>query len=205
MDIDPKSRPPQQLYTLLTGLVVPRPIAWVTTQSRDGVVNLAPFSFFNVFGSNPPLLIFAPGNRPDGTPKDTAANIIAGQEFVVHTVEPALSEAMNESSAALPSDKSEVDHLGLSVEPSHSVKVPRLAQAAVAMECRCHSIQTIGQNRIVLGEVVWFHLRDGLVEPEKLRLIDEAYRPIGRMESPNWYCRSSDRFTLERPGFKPKG
>lgn len=202
MEINPEERTPNHLYTLLTGLVVPRPIAWVTSLNPDGVVNLAPFSFFNVFGSNPPILMIAPGNRPDGSPKDTAANILSNQSFVVHTVEESLAKEMNESSAALPSHESEAALLKLALEPSRKIPVPRLAQATVAMECECHSVLTIGNNRVVIGRIVWFHVKDGLLEPEKLRFATDTYRPIGRMESPNWYCRTTERFALDRPGFK---
>lgn len=172
--------------------------------NSEGVVNLAPFSFFNCFGSNPPLVIFAPGNRPDGSPKDTARNLQANQEFVIHTVEEDLVEAMNNSSAALDPEVSEVEKCKLDTLPSVKVAVPRLAQSRVAFECLCHSVQHVGANRFVVGRIVYVHLADGLVNPENLRLEDQSYAPVGRLGSPNWYSHTTDRFTLDRPGFTDK-
>jgi flavin reductase (DIM6/NTAB) family NADH-FMN oxidoreductase RutF len=128
MHIDPRTTSSQDNYKLLTNLVVPRPIAWVTTQNSKGVINLAPFSFFNAIGSNPLYLVISIGNKDDGSPKDTAANIIANREFVVNLVTEDLLSAMNISAANFPSEESELIATGLHEAPSKRIKVPRIAE-----------------------------------------------------------------------------
>ena len=140
-------------YAILAGLVTPRPIAWVTTLNEDGTVNAAPFSFFNVFGAEPPLVIFAPGDRDDGSPKDTAKNCRRSGEFVVNLVDESLAQAMNRTSATLPYGVSETDHEALETAASSVVAPPRIAATPAALECKVHSIQQIGENRLVLGIV----------------------------------------------------
>lgn len=186
-------------YPVLASLVTPRPIAWVTTLNEDGSVNAAPFSFFNVFGSEPPLVIFAPGDREDGSPKDSARNARRTGEFVVNLVDEALADAMMQTAASLPYGESEAERFRLETAGCVDVSVPRLAAAPASLECRVHSIQQIGDNRIVLGIVSHAHVRDELVDLEKLRIRSEAYHPVGRMAVPNWYCRTRDLFEKERP------
>lgn len=199
MELDLLGAHAERAYPILAGLVVPRPIAWVTTLNDDGSVNLAPFSFFNVFGDDPPLIVFAPGDRPDGTPKDTARNIRRTGEFVVHLVDEPLAEVMNRSSAPHPAGVSEVEQEGLTVAKSSVVAVPRIAAAPAALECKVHSIQEIGTNRLVLGIVHRVHVRDELIDAEKLRIRQEGYHPIGRMAVPDWYCHTKDLFEMTRP------
>ncbi len=186
-------------YPVLASLVTPRPIAWVTTLNEDGSVNVAPFSFFNVFGADPPLVIFAPGDRDDGSPKDSARNARRTGEFVVNLVDEGLAARMVQTSASLPYGMSESDHVGLPTTDSVDVAVPRLAEAPAALECRVHSIQQIGDNRIVLGIVSHAHVRDEFVDESTLRIKQDLFHPIGRMASPDWYCRTEDLFSLERP------
>jgi flavin reductase (DIM6/NTAB) family NADH-FMN oxidoreductase RutF len=200
MTIDLFGEHADRAFPILSSLVVPRPIAWITTLNENGTVNAAPFSFFGLFGSKPPLVIFTVGDRPEGGPKDTARNAERTGEFVVHTVDEDLGGAMVGTAAALPYGESEPEAAGLETVASKVVAVPRLAAAPVALECRVHSIQRIGQNRLVLGTVVSLELRDELFDPETRRVVQEKYRPIGRMGAPSWYCRSGDRFEMEVPG-----
>ena len=186
-------------YPILAGLVTPRPIAWVTTLNEDGSVNAAPFSFFNVFGSEPPLVIFAPGDRDDGSPKDTARNCRRTGEFVVNLVDEELAEVMNRTSAAVPYGVSETEREALATAASSSIAPPRIAATPAALECKVHSIQQIGENRLVLGIVHRVHVREEFIDSETLRIRGDRFHPIGRMAVPNWYCKTSDLFELVRP------
>ncbi len=200
MELDLLTTHADRAYPILAGLVTPRPIAWVTTLNHDGSVNAAPFSFFNVFGSEPPLVIFAPGNKDDETPKDTARNCRRTGEFVVNLVDEALAETMNRTSATLPYGESEVTREKLATAPSSVVAPARIAAAPAALECRVHSIQEIGENRLVLGIVHRVQVRDELIDPETLRIRGERFHPVGRMAVPDWYCRTGDLFEMRRPG-----
>lgn len=199
MELDLLGTHADRAYPILAGLVVPRPIAWVTTLNENGSVNVAPFSFFNVFGDEPPLLVFAPGNREDGSPKDTARNLRRSGEFVVHLVDESLAEVMNRTSAPHEPGVSEIEQEGLTVVPSSTVAVPRIAAAPAALECKVHSIQEIGSNRLVLGIIHRVHVRDEIIDAEKLRIRQEVYHPIGRMAVPDWYCHTKDLFEMARP------
>jgi flavin reductase (DIM6/NTAB) family NADH-FMN oxidoreductase RutF len=173
--------------------VLPRPIAWVTSLSETGVVNAAPFSFFNVLGEDPPLCVFAINLRPDGRTKDTLINIQRSGEFVVHITDEPLARAMHETGGDFPPDVSEPDHLGLKLAPSSKVAVPRLADAPFAMECKTWKIIDVnGDRRLVLGEGVNFHMRDELWDREKMRVEMELFHPVGRMFADR-YCRTNDR------------
>ena len=186
-------------YAILAGLVTPRPIAWVTTLNEDGSVNAAPFSFFNVFGANPPLVIFAPGDRDDGSPKDTARNCRRTGEFVVNLVDEPLAQVMNRTSATLPYGMSETDHEALETAASSAVAPPRIAAAPAALECKVHSIEQIGENRLVLGIVHRVQVREEFFDPQSLRVRGDLFHPIGRMSVPNWYCKTTDLFEMVRP------
>ena len=186
-------------YAILAGLVTPRPIAWVTTLNEDGSVNTAPFSFFNVFGANPPLVIFAPGDRDDGSPKDTARNCRRTGEFVVNLVDEPLAQVMNRTSATLPYGVSETDREALETAPSSVVAPPRIAAAPAALECKVHSIEQIGENRLVLGIVHRVQVREEFFDTDTLRIRGDLFHPIGRMSVPNWYCKTTDLFEMARP------
>ena len=186
-------------YPILAGLVTPRPIAWVTTLNEDGSVNAAPFSFFNVFGAEPPLVIFAPGDRDDGSPKDTARNCRRTGEFVVNLVDAALAEAMVGTAASVPYGVSETKKGKLATTPSSTVGPPRIKAAPAALECNVHSIQQIGENRLILGIVHRVHVRKTFYDPKTQRIRGEKFHPIGRMSVPDWYCRTDDLFELKRP------
>src|SRR5258708_2268547 len=131
---------PRDRYKILTAFVLPRPIAWVTTLGPTGVVNAAPFSFFNVFGEDPPLIMFAINKRPDGRLKDTWTNIKRTGEFVVHITDEPMALQMHNSSGDFPPNVGEPDYLGLKLAPSMDIKVPRLADAPWAMECKTWQI-----------------------------------------------------------------
>lgn len=186
-------------YPLLASLVTPRPIAWVTTLSPEGRLNAAPFSFFNVFGANPPILAFAPGDRDDGTPKDTARNIRLTHEFVVNLVDEAVAEQMNRTAASFPYGVNELEQAGLHTAPSSVVRPPRIAESPASFECTEWGTLQIGENRLIVGLIHRAHVREELVERGHLRINSERLRIIGRMASPHWYCRTQDRFEMIRP------
>jgi flavin reductase (DIM6/NTAB) family NADH-FMN oxidoreductase RutF len=195
MQIDPSQQRTIDNYKLLTNLVVPRPIAWVTSLSAAGVINLAPFSFFNAVGADPLFVVISVGRRDDGGPKDTAANILSTGEFVVNLVTEDLINAMNISAADFPPDQSEIDAANLETAASAKIKVPRLAASQASMECKLHQSLMLGPNTLIIGEVVMFHVADHLIGP---RLHVENFAPLGRLGSPSMYCRTTDRFDLPR-------
>ena len=195
MQIDPSLHSAPDNYKLLTNLVVPRPIAWVTSQNADGVINLAPFSFFNAVSGNPIYLIVSVGVNDAGEMKGTAKNILASGEFVVNMVTEELFEAMNVSAADFPEGESELAAVNLHAAPSVKVKPPRLAESQVSMECKLHSSQLLGTNTLIIGEVVMFHVADHLMGP---RMHVNNFAPIGRLGSPSVYCRTTDRFDVAR-------
>ena len=199
MELDLESQFADRAYPLLASLVTPRPIAFVTTASPDGKVNAAPFSFFNLLGAQPPILAFAPGDREDGTPKDTALNIRATHEFVVNLVDEAIAEAMNQCAASLPYGVNELERAGLHAAPSSLMKPPRIAESPASLECAEWGTLQIGKNRVVIGLIKRLHLRDELFDAGKRRIYADKLRVIGRMASPHWYCRTRDRFEMIRP------
>jgi flavin reductase (DIM6/NTAB) family NADH-FMN oxidoreductase RutF len=199
MELDLEHEYADRAYPLLASLVTPRPIAFVTTLSPDGKINAAPFSFFNLMGGDPPICAFAPGDRDDGTPKDTALNVRATHEFVVNLVDEAIAEAMNKTTASLPYGENELVHAGLTAVPSTLVKPPRIAESPASLECVEWGTLQIEGNRIVIGLIKRLHVRDELFDAEKKRIRTEKYHVIGRMAVPHWYCRTRDRFEMIRP------
>jgi flavin reductase (DIM6/NTAB) family NADH-FMN oxidoreductase RutF len=201
MKIDIATTPVVDAYQMLVGLVTPRPIAWVTTLSPSGVVNLAPFSFFNTFGANPPVVVFSPTLKRDGGKKDTLLNIEANSEFVVNASSEKHAELINLSSKMLPSDESELALTHQSTSPSTTVQVPRLADVAFSLECKVLQIVPVGNGPIsanlVIGQVVTMHIDDevldskGLPDPRKIKA-------IARLGGDYW-CRTQDLFELGRP------
>jgi flavin reductase (DIM6/NTAB) family NADH-FMN oxidoreductase RutF len=189
----------EEAYLILAGLVVPRPIALVTTQDSAGRVNAAPFSFFNVLGDSPPIVGICPGDRAPGVPKDTAQNIRATGDFVVNLVDAAVAKAMNACSAPLPAGENELLGAGLTAVASARVRPPRIAECIASLECRQHTTLEIGQNRLIIGEVLAVHVRDGVFDPQTWMIQPGSYSPIGRMQSPHWYCHTTDLFELRRP------
>jgi flavin reductase (DIM6/NTAB) family NADH-FMN oxidoreductase RutF len=192
MQYAPSDLSPRDRYKVLAGFVLPRPIAWVTTIGPTGVVNAAPFSFFNVFCENPPLCMFAANPRLDGRPKDTAVNIARTGEFVVNMTDEPLARAMHESSGDFPPDIGEPGFLGLKLAPSTKVAVPRLADAPWAMECTTWKTIEVGERVLIMGEGVNFYIRDDLWDGDAMRVYMEHYHPVGRMFADR-YCRTDDR------------
>jgi flavin reductase (DIM6/NTAB) family NADH-FMN oxidoreductase RutF len=199
MELDLEGQHSDRAYAILASLVTPRPIAWVTSLGPDGVVNAAPFSFFNVLGTQPPIVGICPGDRDDGTPKDTARNIRRSHEFVVNLVDENVAEAMNKTAATLPFGTSEISAAGLTTAVSTSIKTPRIAEAPASLECTEWGTLQIGGNRLIIGLVKRVHVRDELIDPATLRIRSELFQVVGRMASPHWYCRTRDRFEMVRP------
>jgi flavin reductase (DIM6/NTAB) family NADH-FMN oxidoreductase RutF len=195
MRIDPAYLDAETAYRLITGVVVPRPIAWVTSLSAAGVLNLAPFSAFTFVSPKPPMLAISVG-RKGGIYKDTAQNILNNEEYVVHIADSSLMNAVHESSTEHPPDVSEVEELRLSTLPGERVKVPRLAAAPVAMECRFRQSLEFGEtrSRLIVGEVLVFHIRDGLLNNGKIET--EALDPIARIAGPR-YAKLGEIVTLK--------
>jgi flavin reductase (DIM6/NTAB) family NADH-FMN oxidoreductase RutF len=195
MRIDPAYLDPETAYRLITGVVVPRPIAWVTSLSATGVLNLAPFSAFTFVSPKPPMLAISVG-RKGGIYKDTAQNILNNEEYVVHIADSSLMMAVHESSTEHPPDVSEVEELRLSTLPGERIKVPRLAVAPVAMECRFRQCLEFGEtrSRLIVGEVLVFHIRDGLLNNGKIET--EALDPIARIAGPR-YAKLGEIVTLK--------
>jgi flavin reductase (DIM6/NTAB) family NADH-FMN oxidoreductase RutF len=202
MRLDPADHGAEKTYRLLTGIVVPRPIAWVTSLSGSGILNLAPFSAFTFVSPKPPMLAISVGRKGE-IYKDTAHNILANEEYVIHIADTALMNAVHESSAEHPPEISEVDVLKLETMASERIKVPRLAAPPVAMECRFRQCLEFGEtrSRLIVGEVVMFHIRDGLLNNGKVET--EALDPIARIGGPR-YARLGDMVTLQSVFQTPK-
>ncbi|MCZ8183342.1 MAG: flavin reductase family protein [Beijerinckiaceae bacterium] len=185
-------------YKLLSGVIVPRPIAFVTTLSEDGVVNAAPYSFFNVFSDDPPLIVLGLQRKPDRTLKDTTRNIDLAGEFVVNMVDEPMAAAMNDAAADFPADISEPEVLGLALAPSSTIRVPRLAAAPFALECkRTMSLAFSSSRELLIGEVTGLHARAGMLDIGTLRVDFAAYRPVGRLFG-DLYTRQTEIFALKR-------
>ena len=190
----------QDRYKILTATVTPRPIAWVTTLSENGVVNAAPYSFFNVMGHEPPTVAIGLLAGP-GRFKDTPANILATGEFVVNLVAEANARAMNVTCIDAPPEIDELALAGLTAAPSHKVKPPRIAQSPVSFECRVlASLVTGPRQTIAIGRVVCAHIDDAFVQDKERCHIDTpALQLIARMHGSGWYARSTDVFQMDRP------
>jgi flavin reductase (DIM6/NTAB) family NADH-FMN oxidoreductase RutF len=203
---DPGRESVQNIYKLMIGSIVPRPIAFVSSLDARGIRNLAPFSFFTGVSADPPVILFCPVARTEDTGrglaahKDTLLNVIATREFVVNVVTEGIAEKMNLTSAQVPPDVDEFELAGLTPLPSELVKPPRVAESPVQMECRLRQIIEVSDRpsggSIVLGEVLRFHVNDALVE--NFRIDPESLAAIGRMGGPT-YVRTRDRFDLKRP------
>ena len=188
-------------YKLLIGLVIPRPIAWVSTWSANGIANCAPFSFFNVISEAPPLCILSFNPRSDGAMKHTLKNIGRTGEFVVNLADEATANAMHASAAEIPENESEFARSGLTPVPAKLVRHPRIGEAPAALECRLERRIEFGPEReMVVGEILLVHARDGIIDPTTKRISEERYRPVGRLYG-NRYCTTRQRFDL--PGELP--
>ena len=190
----------RERYRLLVNTVLPRPIALVTTCNGLGRVNTAPFSFFNVMGSEPPVVALGlehDPHSPDGL-KDTTRNILAGGQFVVNLISASMARAMNICGIPYPPDQAEHPDAGLDLAPSRQVRPPRIAQSPVQFECRLHTALDLGPLRhIVIGEIVHLHCSDRILTPEG-RIDMDAYDPIGRLHGSDWYLGLQGRFQSEK-------
>lgn len=182
MIINPDDLNAKDTYKLLIGAVVPRPIAWVSTISSKGELNLAPFSFFTVASRKPPILAISIGpgvGEREGTVKDTLTNIREQKQYVINIATAALGNEMHRSSENLTSDINEFEHTGLTPVASEVVQAPRVEEAPISMECELHDIIQLGGDHLVLGRVVRYHVKDELYEKGRIDL--EKLAPIGRL------------------------
>jgi flavin reductase (DIM6/NTAB) family NADH-FMN oxidoreductase RutF len=196
MQIDFATLTAYQRYKLMASLIVPRPIALVTTQNADGVVNAAPFSMFNMLGEDPPILMISVNKLQDHHLKDTSANILANGEFVVHIADEPMALQMHRCGETLPSSTSELDHVGLTTAPSQAVKPPRIAESPVAFECKLSETLETASRHIFIGEVLWLHAREDLIDIERYRVRLQNYFPVARFGA-SYYVRTRDRFSME--------
>jgi flavin reductase (DIM6/NTAB) family NADH-FMN oxidoreductase RutF len=210
LDIIPSDLPEREVYKLLTGAIVPRAIAWVSSVSADGQPNLAPFSFFTAVCSEPPTILFCTGVRTtDAGLKDTLNNIRATGEFVVNFVTEPLAEKMNITATELPAHVNEFARAGLTPEPAKLVNVPRVAESPIHFECKLNQVVTIsdapGGGSIVIGTVVYMHFSDTVYLPGN-KINFAAYQPIGRLAG-SGYARVNDFFDIHRlpPEIEAKG
>jgi flavin reductase (DIM6/NTAB) family NADH-FMN oxidoreductase RutF len=207
MQIDPDKISVRENYKLMIGSILPRPIAFVSTISPTGILNLAPYSFFTGITSNPPTIGFAPARKsPVGDKKDTLSNIEATKEFVVNIVTEDIAEQMNETSTNFPAEIDEFKVVGLTPVSSHIVKPPRVAESPINMECRLHDIVYIGKEEpgggaLVIGKIILFHIQDDLIKNGRINT--ERLRPIGRLAGQE-YTTLGRRFVLERKPYKEK-
>lgn len=184
------------IYKLLIGLVAPRPIALITSMDVEGQLNAAPFSAYNYLCTDPPIIGVGIQNRPAEplVPKDTARNIRRTGEFVVNVVTEDIAQKMNICATDFPAEMSEVELAGFTTTPSQLVKVPRIAEAHAALECREYATMEIGRSRIVLGQVVAIFVEDRYVDPAGPYIRAEELHAVGRMNGLGNYVRTRDAF-----------
>ena len=202
LSYDPNALSEHDRYKLLISLVIPRPIALVTTLGPTGVVNAAPFSFFNMFSESPPLAVLGLQAKPGGSLKDTSAHIRDRGEFVINLVDEALGEQMNQCAVDFPPEISEVEAAKLNLLPSEKVKTPRIAEAPAALECRHYTtLEVSAERRLAIGEIVHVHVRPGLWDTDKMRIDMTQYRPLARLFG-NFYASLSEPFTHRRQSYE---
>ena len=195
MILKPEDLGGKNTYKLATAVILPRPIAWVSTQDKDGVTNVAPYSFFTVASTNPLTLLFCPQTPGSGQKKDTLRNIIDTGEFVVNITNEATAVAMNDTATTLPYGTSEFDHAGITPAASSTVAPPRVAEAPVAFECKLDQIVTIGSGATVFGTVTAIYVQDDVYVDSYVQL--DKLQPIGRLMG-NKYVHITDIFELIR-------
>ncbi|MCL6571086.1 MAG: flavin reductase family protein [Bacillus sp. (in: Bacteria)] len=201
LTIDPTSNTERENYKLLIGSIIPRPIAFVTTHSKSGIVNGAPFSYFNIVSSNPPLISLSIQRGNEGKQKDTARNIIETKEFVIHIVDEQNVEKVNITSAMLPPDQSELELANLTSVISTKISVPGINEAKVRMECVLeHSFhigakETVGCD-LIIGKIVYFHIDEDIYENGRIN--QDGLAAVSRLAGNN-YAKIGEVFTIERP------
>ncbi len=203
VDFDLEQAKSGDAYRLLVGLVVPRPIALVTSINQDGLVNAAPFSFFNLLGSDPPVVALGIGRddvRSLGL-KDTAGNVLHSGEFVVNLVNEPLAAAMNICATDFPAHVSEIEMAKLSLLASTKIKTPRIAESPAQLECRHHTTIEIGRTRVMLGVVVHLHIAKQFYDVTTNRVHTDKIGLIGRMHGSGFYTKTKDLFEMPRISF----
>ena len=200
MEFDPQNLEQSAIYKLLTGAVIPRPIGWISSISEDGILNLAPFSFFNAVGDDPPHVMFSTV-RGNDTNKDTLNNVLATKQFVVNMVTEELVEQMNMTSQPIPSNQSEFDVANLTPIASIKIKPPRVKESPITMECELVHHYTLENHKtggatIIIGRIVMFHVDESvLLDNYKINL--ETYKPVARLAGSN-YSKLGEIFSIKR-------
>lgn len=199
MQIDPEKVSPSLVYSTMIRAITPRPIAWVSTISPNGVTNLAPFSYFNGICSKPAALMFSPVNKPDGSKKDTVLNIEANGQFVVNVVPFSASEPMFQTAEGLEYEQSEFAKAGLTEKPSLKVAPPGVAESPIQLECELIQIVPVGEGplaaNVIIGKILLMNIEDNVLN-DKQKIDPELLDTIGRMGGLS-YCRTTDRFDLK--------
>lgn len=200
MQFDFSTLAPNDIYKLMTSTIVPGPIAWVVTQSADGHVNAAPYSFFNAISGDPPLVIFGVGGRENGKAKDTAANIRETGQFVINMVAESMVYDMVVTATDFEPGVSELEKAGLTTLPSVRVAPPRIAESPVAFECELfQTIALPNQRDMVIGRIVTMHIADSAMLNVERHYVDTpALNLVGRMHGGGWYTRTADQFEVKR-------
>jgi flavin reductase (DIM6/NTAB) family NADH-FMN oxidoreductase RutF len=195
MEVDFSELSAYQRYKLMASLIVPRPIALITTLGADGIVNAAPFSMFNMLGEDPPIVVVSINRLQDGRLKDTAANILHNGEFIVHLADEAIAQKMHACGEAYPPEVNELQMVELTAVPAQKVRPPRIAEAPVAFECVLHEKLETASRYVFIGRILWLHARDGLIDAEAWRVRLQDYFPVGRFGA-SFYVKTRDRFAL---------
>jgi flavin reductase (DIM6/NTAB) family NADH-FMN oxidoreductase RutF len=200
MQLDPASEDPTVVYSTMIRAITPRPIAWVSTISNNGITNVAPFSYFNGICSDPAAVMFSPVNRPDGSKKDTVRNIEVNGQFVVNVVPFSSAQMMFDSAADFDFETSEFDELGLTTQPSSRVKPPGVAESPIQFECELIQIVPVGEGplaaNVIIGKILLMNISDEVLD-ERGKIDAQKLDLIGRMGGRS-YCRTTDRFDLNR-------
>lgn len=200
ISIDPAQNAERENYKLLIGSIIPRPIAFVTSMSKDGVLNGAPFSYFNIVSSNPPMVSVSI-QRSTGKQKDTARNILESKEFVIHIVDNLNVDAINQTAASLPPDQSEIELAKLTPVPSTKVSVPGIKEAKIRFECQLeHSVELGGVDSpgcdLIIGKIVQFHIEDSIYENGRIDPV--GLGAVSRLAGTN-YAKIGEIFSIARP------
>lgn len=204
MEFDISTMKAHLRYNLLISLITPRPIAFISTLSDKGIPNAAPFSFFNLMGNDPPIIaigIWKDETRKNNL-KDSGYNIQQTKEFVINIVNERVLEQMNLTAIDFPPEVDESEIAGLTKLPSIRVKPPRIAESPANLECRLASTVEIGNTRIVLGEIIYLHIKKEFLDQENQTVHTDLISPVGRMHKNSVYTRTTDLFNLPRISFK---
>lgn len=200
LSIDPNTLSEKENYKFLIGSIVPRPIAFVTSVADDGTINAAPFSFFNIVSSDPPLVSLSV-QRKNGKKKDTAKNIVQSNEFVIHIVDETIVEEVNETAASLPPNESEITLTNFTTTPSLKIKVPGIRDSKIRMECTLERVIELGGEHdngcdLLIGKVVHYHIDENLYD--KGRINHQALAAVSRLAGNN-YAKIGEVFSIDRP------